>query len=80
MKKQKKLKIIFPGDVAFKLYDTYGFPLDLTQDVLRNKSIKVDIKKFDQTNGPREERMLKKIGKVLAIVRWNIFGLTLEKN
>jgi len=32
----------FPGEVAFKLYDTYGFPLDLTADVLKNKNIKVD--------------------------------------
>ncbi|MCK5385402.1 MAG: alanine--tRNA ligase, partial [Alphaproteobacteria bacterium] len=37
----------FPGDVAFKLYDTYGFPLDLTQDALRAKNIKVDTDKFD---------------------------------
>ena len=51
----KKVKGVFPGDVAFKLYDTYGFPLDLTQDVLRNKSIKVDIKKFDQLMSKRRE-------------------------
>ncbi len=37
----------FPGDVAFKLYDTYGFPLDLTQDALKAKEIEVDIDGFD---------------------------------
>jgi len=36
------------GDVAFKLYDTYGFPLDLTQDVLRARSIAVDTAGFDK--------------------------------
>ncbi len=35
------------GDVAFKLYDTYGFPLDLTQDVLRARGIAVDTAGFD---------------------------------
>ncbi|MDC0524522.1 alanine--tRNA ligase [Pelagibacteraceae bacterium] len=38
---------ILPGDIAFKLYDTYGFPLDLTADILRTKSIKIDIKSFE---------------------------------
>lgn len=36
-----------PGDVAFKLYDTFGFPLDLTEDALRARSIKVDISGFE---------------------------------
>tara|TARA_Y100000590_G_scaffold72837_1_gene80052 strand:+ start:19 stop:2694 length:2676 start_codon:yes stop_codon:yes gene_type:complete len=38
----------FPGKIAFKLYDTYGFPLDLTADILKNKNIKVDKTGFDR--------------------------------
>ena len=55
----KKITKIFPGDIAFKLYDTYGFPLDLTQDVLRTKSIKVDTKSFDQLMTKRKENAKK---------------------
>ena len=39
---------ILPGEIAFKLYDTYGFPLDLTADILKNKNIKIDTSAFDK--------------------------------
>ncbi|WP_028293959.1 alanine--tRNA ligase, partial [Oceanobacter kriegii] len=45
-----------PGEVAFKLYDTYGFPLDLTADVAREKDLKVDEAGFDvEMNKQREK-------------------------
>ena len=41
-----KIDKTLPGETAFKLYDTYGFPIDLTEDILKNKSLKVDHEKF----------------------------------
>ncbi|WP_026353735.1 alanine--tRNA ligase [Woodsholea maritima] len=45
-----------PGDTAFKLYDTYGFPLDLTQDALRAKGIEVDVAGFDAAMDAQKEK------------------------
>ena len=38
---------VFSGSTAFKLYDTYGFPLDLTEDLIRDKNLKLDKETFD---------------------------------
>ncbi|WP_424943227.1 alanine--tRNA ligase [Aliiroseovarius crassostreae] len=45
-----------PGDTAFKLYDTYGFPLDLTQDALREKGRGVDQAGFDAAMQEQKDR------------------------
>lgn len=45
-----------PGDIAFKLYDTYGFPLDLTADALREKGLTVDHEGFDKAMAEQRNR------------------------
>ena len=47
---------ILPGDVAFKLFDTYGFPLDLTQMILRDKNVSVDVAGFEKCMAEQKER------------------------
>ena len=44
----KNTKDVFSGEVAFKLYDTFGFPLDLTEDMLKGKNLKLDSAKFKE--------------------------------
>src|SRR5690242_1568152 len=47
---------MFDGDTAFTLYDTYGFPLDLTQDALRARGIGVDIASFTDAMDRQREK------------------------
>ncbi len=47
---------VLPGDIAFKLFDTYGFPLDLTQMILRDKNIDVDVAGFEKSMEEQKER------------------------
>lgn len=47
---------VLPGDIAFKLYDTYGFPLDLTADVCREKNIIIDEDGFNQCMEEQRKR------------------------
>lgn len=60
-----KIDKVLPGEVAFKLYDTYGFPLDLTEDILRNKSMSIDSEKF---------QLLMKESRELAKKNWKGSG------
>ena len=47
---------VFPGEDAFKLYDTYGFPLDLTQLMAEERGLKVDVPAFESDGGATEAR------------------------
>ena len=47
---------VISGDIAFKLYDTFGFPLDLTADVAREKGLTIDLDGFDLAMDKQKER------------------------
>ena len=46
---------VMSGETAFKLYDTYGFPLDLTQDAIRSKGLSVDLNAFEDAMEKQKE-------------------------
>ena len=50
---------VFSGSTAFKLYDTYGFPLDLTEDLIRDKNLKLDKDSFDSEMRKQKEEAKK---------------------
>lgn len=52
----KNSSTVFSGEVAFKLYDTYGFPLDLTEDMLREKNLSLDVATFDRLMNEQKSR------------------------
>ncbi|WP_187647851.1 alanine--tRNA ligase [Nitrosophilus labii] len=51
-----KTQEVFSGEVAFKLYDTYGFPLDLTEDMLREIGLRLDKEGFERLMKEQRER------------------------
>jgi alanyl-tRNA synthetase len=56
---------VLDGSVAFKLYDTYGFPLDLTESILREKNIKLDFDGFQMHMQAQQEKAKKSWQKAL---------------
>jgi alanyl-tRNA synthetase len=64
---------VLSGETAFKLYDTYGFPLDLTQDAVRAKGLTVDLEGFDAAMGRQREQARENwagSGQVAAAAEW----------
>ena len=55
-KLKKKNKNIIPGEVVFKLYDTYGFPVDLTEDIVRKDGFKLDYEGFNKEMSKQQEK------------------------
>jgi alanyl-tRNA synthetase len=64
---------VLSGETAFKLYDTYGFPLDLTQDAVRAKGLTVNLEEFDAAMA-RQREMAREAwtgsGQVAAAAEW----------
>ncbi|MGB7551438.1 MAG: alanine--tRNA ligase, partial [Chromatiaceae bacterium] len=48
--------VVIPGETVFKLYDTYGFPLDLTADIARERGLTLDTAGFDREMARQKER------------------------
>lgn len=60
----------FSGDVAFKLYDTFGFPLDLTEVILREKNLELDTKGFEEAMA--KQKAQSKASKKFAVQEDNL--------
>jgi alanyl-tRNA synthetase len=53
---QEQESKVLPGDVAFKLYDTFGFPLDLTEDIVRDAGMTIDLEGFERSMEDQRSR------------------------
>ncbi len=53
---ERRGESVLSGDVAFRLYDTYGFPLDMTEDILRGDGLRVDTEGFDRCMDEQRRR------------------------
>ncbi len=53
---KRSKKTVIPGDVVFKLYDTYGFPVDLTADIVKKDKLELDMKGFEKLMEEQREK------------------------
>ncbi|MES2236711.1 MAG: alanine--tRNA ligase [Pseudomonadota bacterium] len=70
---QETNTVVFNGETAFKLHDTYGFPLDLTADICRERSVTVDAAAFDAAM-KRQKEQARAAGKFTMAVKVDYAG------
>ncbi len=66
---------IFPGDTAFRLYDTYGFPLDLTKEILLEKGFEIDEERYKEELNTQRQRARDARGEVEAMGSQDVLHL-----
>lgn len=66
---------VIPGDVVFKLYDTYGFPVDLTNDIARERNLTLDMAGYE-ANMQAQRARAKAAGKFRATTQYHVEGKT----
>ncbi len=71
---------ILSGDIAFKLYDTYGFPLDLTIDILKEKNVVVDKEGFDKAMQIQKDSSGKDLAKASSYVQTSVLDIINKDN
>ncbi|WAM30633.1 alanine--tRNA ligase [Caldicellulosiruptor naganoensis] len=74
---KKNKENVLKGEIAFKLYDTYGFPLDLTKEIAAEKGIIVDQEGFDKLMQQQKERA-RMAQKELENIGWKDINITIE--
>ena len=65
----------FPGDIAWRLYDTYGFPVDLTQLMVEEKGLQVDLDKYEESKKKAVELSMAGVGKVQASIDLDVHAI-----
>ncbi|MCU9931307.1 alanine--tRNA ligase [Mycoplasmopsis felis] len=68
---------VFPGNIAFKLFETYGFPIELTDEILRQEGIKIDYSSYEQA---KEQHSIASKNQKVSGMDKVINSLTLIKN
>ena len=74
---KKKGEKTIPGDIVYKLYDTYGFPLDLTTDMAEEDGFTIDKKGFE--NASREQKVRSRTGSKIKGEEWDQGHLNILK-